>query len=152
MKALTKLSAITFAVSTVLSGVGASPLALAQRLDANNTVATSIHPPFSNKVEAIRQLLGRDTPFEWTAFGDSYASGAGAGDYIPNSYRCLRYNQAYPILMDAEARLGAGTHVFRDGACSGSKTADVQAYQFDDEDTWWKPGYTFGRYTLRPSV
>jgi hypothetical protein len=152
MKALNNLPAVTFAVLTVLSGAAASPLALAQRLDANNTIATSIHPPFANKVEAITQLLGRDTPFEWAAFGDSYASGAGDGDYVSNSYRCLRYNQAYPILMDAEARLGAGTHVFRDGACSGSKTGDVQAYQFDDEDSWWKPGYTFGRCTFRPSV
>ena len=89
-------------------------------------------------------LAIRADPVEWTSFGDSYASGVGAGTYTPGSYRCYRYDQAYPVLMNNDPRLGAGDHVFHNAACSGSSTADVEAYQFEDEDTSGKPSWQFG--------
>jgi hypothetical protein len=45
---------------------------------------------------------------EWTALGDSYASGVGAGDYGSDSYRCMRYDQAYPVQLSKEPDLGLG--------------------------------------------
>ena len=50
--------------------------------------------PLAGKIETIKHLLGRDI-FERTALSDSYSSCVGAGNYISNSYRCLRYDQAY---------------------------------------------------------
>jgi hypothetical protein len=81
---------------------------------------------------------------EWTSFGDSYASAVGAGTYTDGSYRCLRYDQAYPNLINADPRLGPGEHVFHHAACSGSSTADVETYQFYDEDTSRTPNVQFG--------
>ena len=40
---------------------------------------------------AIRE----DNKFEWTALGDSFASGVGSTNYI-DGRRCLRYDQGYP--------------------------------------------------------
>lgn len=118
-----------FTLSMALSGAFASPLA--------------------TRIEKIKQLIGRDT-FEWTALGDSYASGVGAGDYVSNSYRCLRYNHAYPVLMNSDNRLPNGDHKditmkFNNVACSGSSTADVEAYQFYDEPTSGEPNWQFGK-------
>ena len=39
-------------------------------------------------------LQERAPSFEWTAWGDSYASGVGTGNYI-DGRRCLRYEEAY---------------------------------------------------------
>jgi hypothetical protein len=112
-------------------------------LTALTALSGALASPLSNKIETIKQLLGRDT-FEWTALGDSYSSGVGAGDYISNSYRCLRYNHAYPVLMDGDARLPAG-HDFHNVVCSGSSTADVEAYQFFDKDTSGVPSSQYGK-------
>jgi len=76
-------------------------------LTALTALSGALASPLSNKIETVKQLLGRDT-FEWTALGDSHSSGVGAGDYISNSYRCLRYNHAYPVLMDGDVRLPTG--------------------------------------------
>ncbi|OIW26935.1 SGNH hydrolase [Coniochaeta ligniaria NRRL 30616] len=81
---------------------------------------------------------------EWTSFGDSYATGVGGGTYTDGSYRCLRYDKAYPVLMNADPRLGAGEHVFHNAACSGSGTTDVELYQFYDEDTSGTPNWQYG--------
>lgn len=99
----------------------------------------TIHANTSNHSLAVRA-----DPVEWTSFGDSYATGVGAGTYTPGSYRCYRYDQAYPVLMNSDPRLGAGEYVFHNAACSGSSTADVEAYQFEDEDTSGKPTWQFG--------
>lgn len=101
--------------------------------------------PIARRVESIERLLGRDT-FEWTALGDSYSSGVGAGDYTSHSYRCLRYKQAYPVLINGDSRLPNGNHQFNNVVCSGSSTADVNDYQFYDEDTSGKPSWQYGTF------
>ncbi|KAI0098282.1 SGNH hydrolase-type esterase domain-containing protein [Nemania sp. FL0031] len=99
--------------------------------------------PFANKTARIAHLLGRDM-FEWTALGDSYSSGVGAEKYVDNSYRCLRYDHAYPALINGDTRLTQGDHQFNNVVCSGSSTEDVQNYQFYDEDTSGEPNWQFG--------
>ncbi|OIW28741.1 hypothetical protein CONLIGDRAFT_617692 [Coniochaeta ligniaria NRRL 30616] len=47
--------------------------------------------------------------------------------------------------MNGDARLPAGDHEFHNAVCSGSSTADVQNYQFYDEDTSGKPNWQYGR-------
>lgn len=100
--------------------------------------------PVADKVATIKHLLGRDV-FEWTALGDSYSSGVGAEGYVSNSYRCLRYDHAYPVLMNGDSRLPEGDHQFNNVVCSGSNTTEVAAYQFFEEDTWGVPGWQYGR-------
>lgn len=101
--------------------------------------------PFSTKLETIRHLLGRDT-FEWTALGDSYSSGVGAGEYDSACRRCLRYDDAYPRLINNDGRLPSGSHLFNNVVCSGSSTKDVEAYQFYDKDEFAKPDASYGGY------
>ena len=89
-------------------------------------------------------------PFEWTALGDSYASGVGSTNYVDGS-RCPRYDKAYPIQLknklDQQKTLGTGGHIFHNAVCSGAETKDVEAWQLLDEDTWNQPGYTYGNNT-----
>ncbi|KAI1201549.1 hypothetical protein F5X97DRAFT_338488 [Nemania serpens] len=49
-------------------------------------------------------------------------------------------------LINGDARLPGGDHQFNNVVCSGSSTADVQAYQFYDEDTPNQPSWQFGRH------
>lgn len=42
-----------------------------------------------------------DNKFEWTALGDSYASGVGSTEYV-DGRRCLRYDQAWPVLLNGD--------------------------------------------------
>jgi len=74
--------------------------------------------------------------------------------YTPDSSRCNRYDQVHPVSMNIstyDPRLGAGEHVFHNAACSGSSTADVEAYQLEDEDTSGKTSWQFGpRYHVFP--
>lgn len=96
---------------------------------------------FPSSINSV--LYERSPSFEWTAWGDSYASGVGAGKYV-DGRRCLRYNGAYPveISIDADnllASQGGGT--FNNVVCSGAKVEDVEAYQFytkeaDAEPDW----------------
>ena len=124
MASLLKANITSFAILVALSGVYASPLA--------------------DRMDTIRRLLGRDT-FEWTAFGDSYSSGVGAGEYINGCFRCLRYDKAYPVQMNNDSRLPSGGHEFHNAVCSGSSTKDVELYQFYDEDTSGKPNWQYGK-------
>jgi hypothetical protein len=61
----------------------------------------------------------------YSALGDSYSSGDGAGAYLPgtdvSSDRCLRSSNAYPPLLEADRALGTFTFV----ACSGATTGDL---------------------------
>ena len=60
-------------------------------------------------------------PVNYVALGDSYSSGAGAGDYISSSGSCDRSTNAYP-----EQWAGANSPAsFVSVACSGATTADV---------------------------
>lgn len=113
-------------------------------LTISSALAGVVASPLATRIETIKRLLTRDD-FEWTALGDSYSSGVGAGEYTSNSYRCLRYSQAYPNMMDRDSRLPRGGHLFHNAVCSGSSTADVEAYQFYDKDTFGKPDRTYGQ-------
>ncbi len=61
----------------------------------------------------------------YVALGDSYSSGAGAGDYISSSGSCERSTNAYPEQW-ADANSPA---TFVSVACSGATTADVLSSQ-----------------------
>jgi len=76
-------------------------------------------------------LQTRSPSFEWTAWGDSYASGVGAGDYV-DGFRCLRYSKAYPRFIDADPDkyLPGPGGKFNNVACSGAKVHEVEEYQF----------------------
>src|SRR6266516_5162355 len=58
---------------------------------------------------------------EWTALGDSFASGIGAGKRIPGSADCERWDQAYPKQLN-DSVLG---QLFNNIACSWSDTNAV---------------------------
>ncbi|KAK8039453.1 hypothetical protein PG993_007864 [Apiospora rasikravindrae] len=110
-------------------------------LTVSSLLSTAFAAP--NQVETIKHLLGRDT-FEWTALGDSYSSGVGADTYTSNSYRCLRYDHAYPVLMNGDGRFPKGDHQFNNVVCSGSDTQEIEAYQFYDEDKFAEPNHQYG--------
>jgi lysophospholipase L1-like esterase len=81
------------------------------------------------------KLIARDT-FEWTALGDSYASGVGAG--TPDELRrCFRYSDAYPRAIQAGNNIlpDFGSRILNNVACSGASTGDILAHQFADLDT-----------------
>jgi len=99
------------------------------------TGSTVICSPLATKIETIKRLTKRDT-FEWTSLGDSYASGVGAGEFISGTRRCLRYDGAFPSLINADNRLpGGNDRVYHNDVCSGSSTKDVNDYQFLKEDS-----------------
>lgn len=91
-------------------------------------------------------LSARDDPsFEWTALGDSYASGVGSGDLIEIG-QCLRFTQAYPQQMNESPGGGQmpGTpqsRILNNPVCSGAHTSDVIAQQFRDKDGLRNPRY-----------
>ena len=80
--------------------------------------------------------------FEWTALGDSYASGVGTVEYV-DGRRCLRYDQAWPALLNGDEKLAAGDHIFNNVVCSGSHYSDVEAYQLYDKDHTNQPNLQF---------
>ena len=61
----------------------------------------------------------------YVALGDSYSSGAGAGDYLSSSGSCERSAAAYPEQWAAANSPATFTSV----ACSGATTADVLSSQ-----------------------
>ena len=63
---------------------------------------------------------------EWSALGDSFASGVGAGDPIGNMLPCRQFDQGYPPQMNGDSRLGSDTNrKFNFVACSGSRTKNI---------------------------
>lgn len=62
---------------------------------------------------------------EYAALGDSYASGVGAGNYLPESGECLRSTLAYPALFARAHEVSRFDFV----ACNGADTAAVGADQ-----------------------
>ena len=61
---------------------------------------------------------------EWTAFGDSYAAGIGAGKGI--DARCSLYDQSYPSQMQRDDRLiSRDGSIFNNLPCAASLTKDV---------------------------
>lgn len=95
---------------------------------------------------------GGSAPFkyEWTAWGDSYASGVGSGAYI-DGRRCLRYDNAYPILLrDDPDHLWTGVRLkINNVACSGAKAKQVTDYQlYQTDQSYGQPSW---QYYPRPS-
>ncbi|MBO7934682.1 MULTISPECIES: SGNH/GDSL hydrolase family protein [Streptomyces] len=58
---------------------------------------------------------------EYVALGDSYSSGVGAGDYLPESGSCLRSKYAYPSEYNRQRKPSKFSFM----ACSGATTVDV---------------------------
>ncbi|MFJ6510349.1 SGNH/GDSL hydrolase family protein [Streptomyces sp. NPDC091406] len=61
----------------------------------------------------------------YVALGDSYSSGVGAGDYLPDSGDCRRSTAAYPYLWQAANSPASFDFV----ACSGATTSSVASSQ-----------------------
>ena len=65
---------------------------------------------------------------QWTALGDSYSAGVGAGTVLPGDRQnvCRRYDRSYPSQINGNADLDAQPdHTFHFYSCSGSKAPDV---------------------------
>jgi lysophospholipase L1-like esterase len=81
---------------------------------------------------------------EWTAMGDSYASGVGAGPQPPDdTNRCLRFPDAYPVVVQAE--LKPVPSKFNNVACSGNTFKQIR-----DKELLDKPEDD-GKYGSRPA-
>ena len=89
----------------------------------------------------------RAPAFEWTAWGDSHASGVGTGDYI-DGRRCLRYNGAYPLLIQDNLLPGSGGKL-NNVVCSEAKAEEVEEFQFYTTDQYF--GQPSWQYYPRPS-
>ncbi|KAK4118392.1 SGNH hydrolase [Parathielavia appendiculata] len=65
----------------------------------------------------------------WTAFGDSYAAGIGAGSkHASDTGDCRRRVNAYPNQIQTDGSLAGGSNVqFSFQACSSAKIAEVQS-------------------------
>ncbi|MFF8727327.1 SGNH/GDSL hydrolase family protein [Streptomyces sp. NPDC015171] len=75
---------------------------------------------------ATAQVAPRTAAAGYVALGDSYSSGAGAGDYLPSSGKnCKRSSRAYPVLW-AEAHAQSS---FSFVACNGAGTGEVLSEQ-----------------------
>ncbi|MFF7753720.1 SGNH/GDSL hydrolase family protein [Streptomyces sp. NPDC007971] len=70
---------------------------------------------------ATAQVASPDPAVAYAALGDSYSSGAGAGDYLPPDKGCKRSSHAYPVLW-AEAHAPSS---FSFLACNGAGTTDI---------------------------
>lgn len=95
-------------------------------------------------VDETAHLQERAPSFEWTAWGDSYASGVGAGNYI-DGRRCLRYDGAYPVrIQDDQLHIlpGSGGKL-KNVVCSGAKAAEVEEFQFYTTDQGSHPNWQF---------
>ena len=80
--------------------------------------------------------------FEWTAIGDSYASGVGTVKYV-DGRRCLRYDQAYPNLLNDEDLSPGLERELHNVVCSGAEAEDIENYQFYDEDHTNQPNIQY---------
>lgn len=81
-------------------------------------------------------LQSRADAYEWTALGDSYASGVGAGHMDDGSQRCVRFSEAYPRLMQIDNCVPGGAENRKINnvicLCSGTQAKDVLEQQFYD--------------------
>jgi lysophospholipase L1-like esterase len=93
-------------------------------------------------IHARATLQTRDK-LEWTALGDSYASGVGTTNYM-EGWRCLRYDDAYPMQLSKDTDLNSDGTVLNNCACSGATTEDVVLYQLLDKETKGIPNWSYG--------
>ncbi|PGH17920.1 hypothetical protein AJ79_00819 [Helicocarpus griseus UAMH5409] len=115
-------------------------------LNTQNT-ATKVTPLFPREAEVERDSFD-SSDLSWikklTAIGDSYSAGIGAGDRLgsvtgafdsQSDWSCSRYDQAYPNLINNDARLGdPGARKFQFKSCSGATTEDVLEKQIPSLD------------------
>jgi lysophospholipase L1-like esterase len=66
----------------------------------------------------------------YVALGDSYSSGTGTRDYLPDSGRCMRGAKAYPPLWARSHHVDS----FAFDACAGATTEDLVNDQLGDLD------------------
>lgn len=117
-----------------------------------HVLVTPLHALPAEPLESRDDFLRTRSPsFEWTAWGDSYASGVGAGEYI-NGRRCLRYAEAYPeyINSDPDGLLKGSGGKFNNVVCSGAKAEEVEEYQFYDTQPYF--GQPNWQYYPRPAT
>ena len=83
---------------------------------------------------------------EWTAMGDSYASGVGAGPQpADDTNRCFRFPNAYPAIMQAgDGSLQPKPLKWNNVACSGNTASQILDKEFLDKPV------DDGRYGKRP--
>ena len=72
---------------------------------------------------------------EWTAMGDSYASGVGAGTQpADDTNRCFRFPNAYPAVMQSgPGSLQPNPLKWNNVACSGNTAAQILDKEFLDQ-------------------
>ena len=84
-----------------------------------------------------------NTITEWTAMGDSYASGIGAGSLPPRGTDpdlCFRCSNAYPeILQSGPGSLQPNPDKLNFVACSGAKFKEIFDHQLRDADMPGRP-------------
>lgn len=73
---------------------------------------------------------GSGSATHYAALGDSYSSGTGTRDYLPESGRCMRGAKAYPQLWARSHEVDR----FAFDACAGATTDDLVADQLGDLD------------------
>ena len=81
---------------------------------------------------------------EWTAMGDSYASGIGAGSLPqdPDPDLCFRCSNAYPkIMQSGQGSLQPNPEKFNFVACSGAKFDEILAQQIWPHDRPGRPAW-----------
>ena len=112
--------------------------------------ATSLLAYPTGDANETTHIQERAPSFEWTAWGDSYASGVGAGNYV-NGRRCLRYEEAYPALIqdDPNGLLPGSGGKLNNVVCSGAEVAQIEDYQFYTSDQFF--GRPNAQYYPRPS-
>ena len=84
---------------------------------------------------------------EWTAMGDSYASGIGAGPQNPNEeyFGCFRFPLAYPpTLQSGDGSLQPNPLTWNNVACSGNTFQEIMDKEFLDQPL------NDGRFGVRP--
>ena len=99
----------------------------------------------SDKRDLVARLARPIT--EWTAMGDSYASGVGAGPQDSNNNRlgCFRFPLAYPPQMQSgDGSLQPNPLRFNNVACSGNTFQQILDKEFLDHEK------KDGRYGIRP--
>ena len=72
---------------------------------------------------------------EWTAMGDSYASGVGAGEQPEDdTNRCFRFPNAYPAVMQSgPGSLQPNPQKWNNVACSGNTASQILDKEFLDQ-------------------
>lgn len=90
--------------------------------------------PYSPYIQGINEFLQRrdGSVAEWTAMGDSYASGVGAGPQPEDQKnRCFRFPNAYPNV--AQDALNPRPAKYQHVACSGNTFDQIKDHELLDQ-------------------